>query len=765
MTFIFNNFFSYFRVFLISICLSLSVVSGHAQSLTGLDTSTETEQSVNIDAKLLTPEAVRDLVSKLSDSEVRDLLLQRLDAVAEENARQSAEERSAFAVIVNAFAGIGNSVSAAVMALPSVPEGLSLVYSRFIDGRGFTGLMKFLGITALAIFLGLVARWIVTFMFRPLRVRFELIQPEGLWETIRTLVIRFVLDLVNVGAFALVSLSATNYLHETASDAIVAHRFISTIVIFVMLFAAFSRFSVAPERSELRLLPVDDSVARFFHRQTIVVAFILSLTPFVIQTISQFGLPIGTLRLGFWLNLFLHVYVISIIYLSREGVVQAALGKDNLMGALGQKVARMWPWVSMVLILCNWILIEILAGAKRFDLLQGQQYVTLILIVFYPLLDTGIRGLVRHLTPPLQGEGEIAERAYLATQRAYLRMGRIVLLGVTLIVVAEMYGVDLSDQESTNLTERIVAQFIDGMLYFFLGYLIWEGVGVWINRRLAKEHTDAGFDLDSDEPGGGEGGGTGLSRLATVLPVIRLVALTTIVVMTLLLGLSRIGVDTTPLLAGAGIVGLAIGFGAQTLVRDVVSGIFFLIDDAFRVGEYLVIDDTVGTVEKISIRSLQLRHHKGPVHTIPYGEIPKVTNNSRDWVIMKLKFTFPFETDVNKIKKLFKKVGAEMLEADYADDLIQTFKSQGVYDVDDVGIVIRGKFMAKPGTQWVIRKDIYTRVQKVLDEAGIQFARREVRVQIPGFDGSKDLSDEQIKAVGAAASNAVPDAGGPPKKA
>ena len=217
--------------------------------------------------------------------------------------------------------------------------------------------------------------------------------------------------------------------------------------------------------------------------------------------------------------------------------------------------------------------------------------------------------------------------------------------------------------------------------------------------------------------------------------------------------------------AGAGIVGLAIGFGAQTLVRDVVSGIFFLIDDAFRVGEYLVIDDTVGTVEKISIRSLQLRHHKGPVHTIPYGEIPKVTNNSRDWVIMKLKFTFPFETDVNKIKKLFKKVGAEMLEADYADDLIQTFKSQGVYDVDDVGIVIRGKFMAKPGTQWVIRKDIYTRVQKVLDEAGIQFARREVRVQIPGLDGSKDLSDEQVKAVGAAASNAVPDAGGPPKKA
>ena len=165
--------------------------------------------------------------------------------------------------------------------------------------------------------------------------------------------------------------------------------------------------------------------------------------------------------------------------------------------------------------------------------------------------------------------------------------------------------------------------------------------------------------------------------------------------------------------------------------------------DAFRVGEYLVIDNTVGTVEKISLRSLQLRHHEGPIHTIPYGEIPKVTNNSRDWVIMKLKFTFPFETDANRIKKLFKKVGAEMLEAEYADDLIQTFKSQGVYDVDDVGIVIRGKFMAKPGAQWIIRKDIYTRVQKVLDEAGIQFARKEVRVQIPGLDTANHLSNDQ----------------------
>ena len=145
-----------------------------------------------------------------------------------------------------------------------------------------------------------------------------------------------------------------------------------------------------------------------------------------------------------------------------------------------------------------------------------------------------------------------------------------------------------------------------------------------------------------------------------------------------LIAIGNFGIDITPLLAGAGIVGLAIGFGAQKLVADIVSGMFFLIDDAFRAGEYLDVDGTVGTVEKISVRSMQLRHHKGAVHTIPYGEIPKITNYSRDWVIMKLKFTVPFDTDPNKVKKIFKKIGAEMMEVpEFAEDLLSAVQVTG----------------------------------------------------------------------------------------
>ena len=227
-------------------------------------------------------------------------------------------------------------------------------------------------------------------------------------------------------------------------------------------------------------------------------------------------------------------------------------------------------------------------------------------------------------------------------------------------------------------------------------------------------------------------------------------------VLFLLLALSNIGVDTTPLLAGAGIVGLAIGFGAQKLVTDVVSGVFFLVDDAFRTGEYVEVEGTMGTVEKISIRSMQLRHHKGPVHTIPYGEIPKITNFSRDWVIMKLRFTVPFNSDPNKIKKIFKKIGQEMLELpEFEGDFLQPFKSQGVLEIDDVGMVIRGKFMAKPGKQFMIRKEIFNRVNKAFEEHGIEFARREVRVALPSSDNQQQLTAEDTAAISAAATQAA----------
>ncbi|MEM8626285.1 MAG: mechanosensitive ion channel family protein, partial [Pseudomonadota bacterium] len=196
-----------------------------------------------------------------------------------------------------------------------------------------------------------------------------------------------------------------------------------------------------------------------------------------------------------------------------------------------------------------------------------------------------------------------------------------------------------------------------------------------------------------------------------------------------------------------------IGFGAQTLVRDIISGAFFLLDDAFRKGEYIDVGSVKGTVEKISLRSFQLRHHLGMLHTIPFGEVQFLTNFSRDWVMMKLPLRLTYDTDVEKVRKLVKKLGISLLEDPTVGHLfLQPLKSQGVIQMEDSAMIVRVKFMTKPGDQWVVRKRVYADIRELFDREGIKFAHREVTVRIPDLDGKKadELTPEDRQAIGAA---------------
>jgi small-conductance mechanosensitive channel len=295
-------------------------------------------------------------------------------------------------------------------------------------------------------------------------------------------------------------------------------------------------------------------------------------------------------------------------------------------------------------------------------------------------------------------------------------------------------------------------------LTLVLIWAIWGVARISIERKLSDEKGTA--DEDEAAGGSGDGGGLGGTRLETVLPIFRIFIKITMIVMAVLLSLSALGVDIGPLIAGAGIVGIAIGFGAQSLVRDIVSGLFFLMDDAFRVGEYVSIDAIRGTVERISIRSFQLRHHNGMVHTIPYGEIKSLTNYSRDWAIMKFEIRVPYETDINLVRKIIKKVGVEMKEdPDLGVNMLTPMKSQGVNRMDDSALIIRCKFTAVPGQQFGIRREAFTRIQKAFEENGIHFAPRRVLVESVAPAGTP-AADAAAIAAAAGAMDQEPPAGG-----
>ena len=281
-----------------------------------------------------------------------------------------------------------------------------------------------------------------------------------------------------------------------------------------------------------------------------------------------------------------------------------------------------------------------------------------------------------------------------------------------------------------------------------VGYIAFHAVRIWMDQKIAEEVGDE----TPMEPGEGEGGGAGASRLATLLPLVRNFILTIIAIAIALVMASELGFNVAPLFAGAGIVGLAIGFGSQTLVRDILSGAFFLVDDAFRKGEYIDVGDVKGTVEKISLRSFQLRHHLGMLHTIPFGEVKFLTNFSRDWVMMKLPLRLTYDTDVERVRKLIKKLGIDLLDDPViGDKFLQPLKSQGVIQMEDSAMILRVKFMTKPGEQWVIRKRIFQEIRNLFEREGIKFAHREVTVRIPGLPDDRPPSPAEVKAIGAAA--------------
>ena len=246
---------------------------------------------------------------------------------------------------------------------------------------------------------------------------------------------------------------------------------------------------------------------------------------------------------------------------------------------------------------------------------------------------------------------------------------------------------------------------------------------------------------------------TKASRLTTLLPLFRRALQIAIVVIAGLMILSSLGVNIGPMLAGAGILGLAIGFGAQTLVKDLISGLFFLLDDAFRVGEYIEVGSVGGNVERINTRSLSLRTPAGAVHTVPFGGIDAVANYSRDWAIVKMEFKVTYDTDLGKVKKIFRRIGEELSkDPELAPGFIQPFKFQGVKAMEETGIIVRGKFMAVPGTQFQIRKQVFERVQKAFADEGISFAQRRVQVDLPpGLDLDEPTKEAVSRAAAAAA--------------
>ena len=730
-------------VFILLACLSISTVVGAAS-----EESVEAAE-ITLPEDLTKPE-VRDLISRLSDDQVRALLISQLDKLASAESEAPSEE-----TFKRSLANLYRRSAIMWAAIPELPHLPSFIFEKLTEGRTASYLWSVLLFMA-AIFFGAGA---VEWLFRRLFTRLgQLAQGGEIKSVVDRLWVaglRLVIDLVAIGVFALTAVFIFFIFYNGHEPTDIAISTVFWIIVYVRIIIAVSGFLLSPGDSGARLLPLDDEAARHSHRRAVLIGAMLVGAIQLMNLLREYELSEGpTLAMSAILTLVVLGAIIITVWLDRKTLIlSSVIGEAAATSPAREFLVANWHVLASCYILglgLFGVIAQLLTGGAQREAI----IVSLCLLPAVPVIDwlarLGIRRLCERSSRDLdedgaldptvagepfanldavQGEEEHVSRtppeaAGLVFEPVLIRNMRVILGLLVFLLMAQVWGLDLHNVTAASMSERVADALFEIVVILIVAWAVWGFVKTAITYYAPQEGIDAGQMVE------GDAGGTGLSRAQTLLPLFRKFILITLIVIVTLVVLSSLGVSIGPLIAGAGVIGLAIGFGAQTLVRDIISGAFFLADDAFRLGEYIDVGVAMGMVERISVRSFRLRHHLGPINTIPFGEVQKVTNFSRDWVMMKLQMRVPSDTDLEKLRKVVKKVGQEMMEEpELSDKFLQPVKSQGVYRMDDDGaFVIRIKFMSKPGEQFVLRREVFRRVQEAFAENGIRFAPKRVMI-------------------------------------
>ena len=527
------------------------------------------------------------------------------------------------------------------------------------------------------------------------------------------------LEFAPIAAFV----AATRAAHAVLFDALgpmeswvwIYHTGISYAWIALLL----ARRAFAPDAPAIRVAPFSDAEASSIVdvvRRAVTLAAAGWLTAGLFPTLGLGYAPaiLTVAAFGTAVAVVLATTVVSNRQRIRDAAATLFASAGGQGGALGPVLVAITPILLLAYVVGAWgywLLLWLESGQPYLNGPAG----TLVVLLVAPIIDRMGRETI---SSAISARGPRSARVVTALQDSW----RLLVILVAALAILGLWGLDLFAMAYGPDASNWARPTFDIAVALFLGAVAWRLI-------LAALHTEARVahaGEDADDPSG-----AGASRLDTLTPLFRAVLLGFIGVTVVMIVLSAIGVNIGPLVASAGIVGIAVGFGAQTLVRDIFSGVFFLIDDAFRVGEYIEIDsDTRGEVEAITVRSLQLRHHRGAVITVPFGELKKVVNHNRDWVIYKMAFRLELDTDPEMVKKVVKTVAAELAKhPEHGPNLLEPLKSQGVSSIDeDSALVIHVKFKSKPRAQFVLRREVYHRLRTAFAAAGIEFARRKVEV-------------------------------------
>ncbi|WP_228124254.1 mechanosensitive ion channel family protein [Gluconobacter vitians] len=477
----------------------------------------------------------------------------------------------------------------------------------------------------------------------------------------------------------------------------------------------FVETGFAPRSPTIRLLPATDATAFLLTRWWNVLVAAPAII-FCLSTLGgQFNLsPRGTDAMIRGVVLIEHILIAIFIWRIRHLVSRALQPRavpDTAMWTFIVALTRLWWVPAMFLDISLWIVWAAhLPGGYRWILdTTGITIGILVASRLVAVMAYGLQDRFFRINPALTERfPDLQKRA----DRYYPFARRIltgVLLFLTLIAMTEAWGLPTFGFFLHNAIGRHLMDAVLTMLVALtVAVTIWEIINALLSQQLNR------FEK-SDQI-------SRATRLRTVMPIIRTVLLAVIIIIVAVTTLSQIGINVTPLLTGAGIMGAAIAFGSQSLVKDFITGFFMLVEDAIQVGDWVTTSGVAGTVENLSIRTVKVRDFDGDLHIIPFSSVSSIANTARGYNQIVIKQQVDNSEDLPRVVALMADTIKEMQQdAVFGPLLLTGYNDLGVDTSDSNGAVLIGTIRTAPMMKWKVKREFYRRVANRFANAGIKF--------------------------------------------
>lgn len=516
-----------------------------------------------------------------------------------------------------------------------------------------------------------------------------------------------VLGFVGVASLAMSILTDEGTPAEAALEALIDIYVICRLIVIV------ARLFFQPDAPQLRLLRIGDRWAGFAQHWIGRFVTIVGGCTALVETAANFGLSeAGHVALLKAVALVGHVLV-SVLILQCSRPVAARIrahcaGRPSL-AAVGHALADAWAPASALIVMALWFVwaLDVHHGYRVLVTLGGRSVAVLIVMRIVSIV---VFGALARLFQRRDDDSTLVHRhAY----RYYPLLRQIVSAGVgivTLALLLQVWGVPvLRAFEVGTIGHRLASALATIAIAAVVALVVWEAANIAIERRLQTWSSDGNLMR--------------AARLRTLLPMLRTLLFVLIALVVAMTGLSQLGVNVGPLLAGASIFGVALGFGSQKLVQDFITGIFLLMENAMQVGDSVTLAGVSGTVEYLSIRTVRLRAGDGSLYTIPFSSVTTVNNTNRGLGNAAVKVSIAYGEDVERAVATLQEIGAALRDdPKYRDGILSDFSYWGVDQVDGASLALVGQMPCTDATRWSVQREFNRRIAALFAARGIRIA-------------------------------------------